>query len=72
MKTDQETTVDKDSERTGKKLEELHRSLFTHPDLETWNATKSIAQLSFLKQVRSFGGSNSGHALNYLHKVEHG
>ena len=60
MKKVQETTTEKYSRKESSKLEEIHRSLFDHPDSETWNATKSLAQPSFLKQIESFGGSHSG------------
>ena len=36
-------------------IEHLHRNLFGHPDGEKWNAGGSLAQPSFLKQVKSRG-----------------
>ena len=40
-------------------LEEIHRTLFTHPDMKSWESVKSLAQPSFLKQVSTSGGSHS-------------
>ncbi len=51
-------------------LERFHRSHFEHPDAKTWAATKSLAQPSFLKQVKSFGGCNSGKILNSVSNSE--
>lgn len=34
-------------------LEHIHRTLFDHPDIRTWDLTRSLAQPSFLKQIES-------------------
>ncbi len=51
----EDKTIDTDDQS----LENLHRNLFNHPNNEEWNATRSLAQPSFLKQVESHGGSHS-------------
>lgn len=56
--------ADRDMGKERRNLEEIHRSLFDHPDTETWKATKSLAQPSFLKQIESFGGSHCGPMIN--------
>ena len=40
-------------------LESLHRALFDCPDDNDWEATRSLAQPSFLKQIDSRGGAHS-------------
>ena len=40
-------------------LESLHRILFNCPDDKNWEATRSLAQPSFLKQIDSCGGAHS-------------
>ena len=40
-------------------LERIHRTLFDHPDPEEWNATLSLAQPSFLKQIDSYSDTHS-------------
>ena len=40
-------------------LESLHRTLFNCPDDKNWEATRSLAQSSFLKQIDSCGGAHS-------------
>lgn len=40
-------------------LESLHRTLFNYPDDKNWEATRSLAQPSFLKQIDSCGGAHS-------------
>ena len=41
-----------------RRLEQLHRTLFDHPDRETWNGTRSLAQPSFLKQTDTYSDVN--------------
>ena len=50
---------DKAKDISDKSLEKLHREFFTHPSDEEWNATRSLAQPSFLRQVNSRGGAHS-------------
>ena len=38
-----------------REFEHPHHSLFSHPDSKKWDATSSLAQPSFLKQVDSRG-----------------
>ena len=40
-------------------LESLHRTLFNCLDDKNWEATRSLAQPSFLKQIDSCGGAHS-------------
>ncbi|MDE0152439.1 MAG: hypothetical protein OXN23_01045 [Gammaproteobacteria bacterium] len=40
-------------------LERIHRVLFDHPDIKVWNATRSLAQPSFLDQIDSYSAAYS-------------
>lgn len=40
-------------------LESIHRALFDHPDIKTWNATRSLAQPSFLDQIDNYSSAHS-------------
>lgn len=40
-------------------LERIHRALFDHPDMKAWNATRSLAQPSFLDQIDSYSAACS-------------
>lgn len=42
-----------------RELERIHRALFDHPDMEAWNATRSLAQPSFLDQIDSYSAAYS-------------
>lgn len=42
-----------------REFEQLHRSLFSHPDSKKRDTTGSLAQPSFLKQVKSRGGAHT-------------
>lgn len=42
-----------------KELESIHHLLFDHPDTETWNTTRSLAQPSFLEQIDSYSTTYS-------------
>ena len=60
MDVDKQTeSGDKTRDRDDRLLEHLHRNLFDHPNDEEWNATRSLAQPSFLKQIDSHGGAHS-------------
>ena len=59
MDREKKETVTKDMKKPSA-YEEIPRFLFEHPDPETWNATQSLAQSSFLMQIESFGSSHSG------------
>ena len=54
----QRKAENKKKDASAREFEHLHRSLFSHPDSKEWEATSSLAQPSFLKQVESRG---SGH-----------
>lgn len=43
----------------GQELERIHRAFFDHPDIKTWDATRSLAQPSFLEQIDSYGTAYS-------------
>ena len=55
----QRKTENRKKDASARELERLHRSLFSHPDSEKWDATGSLAQPSFLKQVDSRGGAHT-------------
>ena len=50
---------DKKKDIDDQSFEHLHRNLFTHPNDEEWNATRSLDQPSFLKQINSHGSAHS-------------
>lgn len=64
MKTKSTIRIGTYSKKETQNLEKFHRSYFNHPDAKTWAATKSLAQPSFLKQVKSSGGCHSGEIIN--------
>lgn len=51
----QRKTENKKKEADNREFERLHRSLFDHPDSKNWDAAGSLAQPSFLRQVKSRG-----------------
>ena len=55
-KKDHKTNDESPDDRS---LESLHRALFDCPDDSDWEATRSLAQPSFLKQIDSRGGAHS-------------
>ena len=55
----QRKTGNKKKDADNREFERLHRSLFGHPDSKKWDATGSLAQPSFLKQVKSRGGAHT-------------
>ena len=50
---------DRKKDTDDQSLEHLHRNLFDHPNDDEWSATRSLAQPSFLKQVKSNGSDHS-------------
>ena len=50
---------DKKKDTDDQSLEHLHRNLFDHPNDGEWSATRSLAQPSFLRQVKSHGSDHS-------------
>lgn len=54
-KENKKTIQDADNQE----LERIHRALFDHPDIKTWDATRSLAQPSFLDQIDSYSSAYS-------------